>query len=158
VILKGLTIGPVPITLEWEEPTFTELDFRLGTFTLTLTRGRTLKMKLTLPDDSQIGFVLPGTGKDAKGNPVPLKGTPTVAVSDPKLLTVVQPDPTTPDNPLSGVLKAAGPLGTAQFTVTDAGEGTAAPLLVIVDVEVVAGELVSLGDPTFGPVTKQPAS
>lgn len=156
--LLGITIGPIPIRLEWDEPLTPPgvlLDFRLGDLTITLTRGKRLDMKLTLPDDSQIGFVLPAAGKDARGNAVPLKTPPTVTVSDPAILTLVMPNPATPENPLSGVVQATGPIGTAQLVLRDEDESTQ-PLLAVVDFEVVAGELVALGDPTFGPIEKIP--
>ena len=144
----------MPIHFVFDDDDVT-MDLRLDRVTVTLTRGKTLAMKFTLPDDCQIGFVLPNAGKDARGNPVPLKTPPTVSVSDDKVLTLVVPDPATPDNPLSGLIKATGPLGTAQLVIRDEDESTQ-PLICLVDFEVVPGELVALADPTFGPVEKQP--
>lgn len=129
-------------------------NFRLGSLTTFFQYGKLLKMKFILPDDSQVSFVLPGIGLDARGNSVTLKTPPTVSVSDPAILTIIQPDPATPDNPLSGVLVAVGPTGTAQFVVKDEDDATV-PLMVLVDIEVVAGEIVALGNPVFGEPVKQ---
>ena len=153
-MLKGIVIGPISFSFLWDDPVI-EYAVRLGPVTVTLTQGKTLKMQFTLPDDSQIGFVLPTTGKDAKGNLVTLKTPPTIAVSDTTILTLVQPDPATPNDPNSGVIVAAGALGTAQVTITDADESTN-PLVCLVGFTVVAGELVALSDPTFGPIVQQP--
>lgn len=111
-------------------------------------------MGLTLPDDSEVPFVLPTTGKDAKGNPTKLNGTFVISVSDPAMLAVVQPDPSTPTIAGSGVLSAVGPLGSGQVTFTDTGD-SANPLVVIVDVQVIGGDTVSLDSPNFGNVRKQ---
>jgi len=152
-VLKGIVIGPVPIKFVFDEDV--TMDLRLDRVTVTLTKGKTLEMKFTLPDDCQIAFVLPKAGRDARGNDVPLKTPPSVTVSDPAVLSLVMPNPATPDDAASGLIVAAGPLGTAQLVVKDEDESTQ-PLIAIVDFEVVAGELVALADPTFGPVVKQP--
>ena len=75
------------------------------------------------------------------------------AVSDPNVLSV-EADPS---NPLSATVKALGPLGTAQVQVTaDSRLGDEVnDISGILDVEVVAGEAVSLGV-TAGPATEQP--
>lgn len=54
---------------------------------------------------------------DSRGNPVPLDKVenPFFASSDEDVVTVVSPNPGTPDNPFSFVVLAAGPLGTAQL-------------------------------------------
>ncbi len=68
----GMTIGPIPIRFEWEEPS-TLLDFRLGDLTITLTKGKTLAMKLTLPDDSP-DRVRPARQRQGRpGQPRPLE-------------------------------------------------------------------------------------
>jgi len=113
-------------------------------------------MATVLPDDSEISFVLPGIGLDSRGNQVPLKTPPTVRVSDTSLLTLVQPDPDTPENPLSGVVRAAGPLGGAQLIVEDIDDSTQ-PLMAVVDFTIVAGDIVALAPPTLGPIRKQAA-
>lgn len=133
-------------------PTF--FPFTLGRVTVHVPTGAPFVMGLTLPDDSEIPFVLPATGKDARGNPTSLHGSFIISVSDPAMLAVVQPDPSTPDVAASGVLSAVGPLGSAQVTFTDTGD-SANPLIVIVDVQVIGGDTVSLDAPNFGNVRKQ---
>lgn len=144
-----IRISPIVIDIEEVTPQYL---FRLGQ--LTVPFSRTLYLMFTLPDDSQVAFTIATTGKDARGNPTKLTGTPQVSVSDPKILTIVQPNPATPTNILSGLIQAAGPLGTAQVKVTDSEGGT--DLVVLVDVEVVPGSAVSLDGITFGETTKLP--
>lgn len=108
-----------------------------------------LTLATSLPDDQEISFVTPTTGSDARGNPVPLKGTIAITVSDPALLSVVQPDPLTPANALSGVIRPIGPLGKGQVVFTDTGD-SASPLTVVVEIEVLAGAAVTLNPPVLG--------
>lgn len=122
---------------------------RLGTTAITF-QG-VLHVQATLPDDKTLPFVGPKTGLDARGNPTTLTGSVKVTVSDATILTLTQPDPTTPDDPFSGTVSAAGPLGTAQLKFEDDTDGNQ-PLIALVDVEVVAGSTVSLGAPTIGPL------
>jgi hypothetical protein len=130
-----------------------EYAFRLGDQTHYF-KGR-LRMALTLPSLHEVTFVLPTSGLDAAGNTVELATIPTVAVSDPALLEVVQPNPETPDDPASGILRSLGPAGSAQFTLTeDEGEE---PITAIVDVSIVAGRLVTLPETVFGPVRESTA-
>jgi hypothetical protein len=144
----GSLLNPIKINLlESVQPT---RWFRLGHTTIPFPFTRGLHLMLTLPDDSQVSFVLQG-GLDAGGNPAPLTVAPTVTVSDTTILTLVQPDPATPSNPLSGVISAAGALGTAQLVIADA-DPTAGNLTVLVDITVIASALVSLQQPTFGPI------
>lgn len=78
---------------------------------------------------------------DAKGNPAPLDGAPSWSSSDPSVVAV---EPST--DGLSVVIKAVGPLGTAQVRVdADADLGASVvPLQGVLDVEVVASQAVSI--------------
>lgn len=105
-------------------------------------------MDLILPDDSEIPFVLPTSGVDARGNKTVLATPATARVSDTALIKIVQPDPATPTVAESGVLGAVGPLGDAQFIVEDAN------LSILVNVRVVASDTVNLSEVVFGPVRK----
>ena len=114
-MLKGIVIGPMPIHFVWSEADPVTMDFgSIGSLSPS-PRGKTLKMKFTLPDDSQIAFVLPKAGKDARGNAVPLKTPPTVSVSDPTILTLVSRTRPPPNDAASRLIVAAGALGTAQL-------------------------------------------
>lgn len=118
---------------------------------LTISFRGSITVQTTLPDDQILPFVAPTGGLDAKGNPTTLAGAVTVSVSDPAILTLVQPDPTTPTVASSGIVTATGPLGTAQLKFEDDGDG-ATPLIALVDVTVVAGSSVSLSNPVLGPL------
>jgi hypothetical protein len=124
---------------------------------LTVTFRGSLRVQTTLPDDQALPFVAPTGGLDLKGNPTVLKGAVKVTVSDPAILTLVQPDPTTPTVPGSGVVTATGPLGTAQLKFEDDGDG-ATPLVALVDVQVIGGATVNLAPPTFGPLRPLPVA
>lgn len=129
----------------------------VGALTITWAKGTQITMDTKLPDDKVLPFVAPTTGKDKFGNPTTLTGTIKVTSGDPTVLIVTQPDPTTPDNPASGVLTPTGKLGTSQVTFEDDTDA-ATPLIGLVNVTVVAGATVSLGDPTFGPLRDVPAT
>src|SRR6185312_11226489 len=122
---------------------------RLGSTTITF-RG-SITVTTTLPDDKVLPFVAPKGGLDGKGNPTALTGTVKVTVSDATILTLTQPDPSTPSDPSSGTLTAAGPLGTAQVKFEDDTDASS-PLVALVDVEVIAGSTVALAAPVFGPL------
>ena len=88
---------------------------------------------------------------DAAGNPAKVDGAPAweIVGTNPECLAV-----TPSDDGLSATVVAQGPLGTAQVQVTadaDLGEGNV-PITGLLDVEVVAGDAVSLnigsGEPT----------
>jgi hypothetical protein len=147
--MTNIKIGTINVTL-FENFT-TKWWFKINDVTIPIPFTKELHLMLTLPDDSQVGFVLAG-GIDRGGNPTVLSVPPVVTVSDSNILTVVQPDPATPDNPLSGVLSATGALGTAQMVITDT-DPTAGVLSILVDVTVIASATVNLQQPTFGPVT-----
>ena len=102
---------------------------------------------LTLTD-SQKCSLGPIQAVDAKGNTAPIDGVPTWVSSDATVLTV---EPST--DGLSAVVKAVGPLGNAQVTVTaDADLGTGVVNVVgLLDVTVVAGQAVSLTVPVGTP-------
>lgn len=107
-------------------------------------------MAFMLADDQQVSVAF--TAVDRRGNPARLDGAPVWSSSDPLILTV------TPNDDNSAAVLAVGPTGTAQVQVTvDADIGSGIRNLVgILDVEVVAGEAVSLdlvpGTPTTQPI------
>jgi hypothetical protein len=113
-------------------------------------------MNVQIPDIQCLPFVSPKTGVDAKGNPATLTGTIKVTASDATLLTIVQPDPTTPGDPTSGVIIPVGPLGTANVTFEDDTDG-ATPLVYTLTVQVVASQAVTLDPPALGTLRAVPA-
>lgn len=94
---------------------------------------------LILTDSQQVAFSIKVT--DKKGNPASVEGVPEWASSDDTILTVEAAA-----DGLSAVAKAAGPLGTAQVSVTaDADLGTGVTSIIgTQDVEVVAGAAVAI--------------
>ncbi len=79
---------------------------------------------------------------DRKGNPAQVDGVPVWASSDPNIASI-----TSAADGLSCVVKAAANLGSVQISVTadaDLGEGVA-PIAGTLDIDVVAGQAVSLG-------------
>lgn len=118
----------------------------------TFTFSGKLRIMQTLPDNKRIHGVAPSTGVDAKGNIGPLTGTPTIAVSDPTGLSLLQPDPDSPNVPNSFAIDGLK-LGTYQVTSSDPADGV--PDLVE-DITVVIGALVSQAPFQFGPQTDAP--
>jgi hypothetical protein len=103
-------------------------------------------MAYMLPDDQKVTLGL--DPRDKKQNPAALDGVPTWGSSDETIVTVAA----APDG-LTAVLTAVGPLGTAQVNVT--GDAKMGPETVTLsgtlDVQVVAGEAVTLGITTGTP-------
>ena len=132
------------IRVGWIQP---ELCFTLNRTSIYF-RGK-LKMDFTLPVGYRAPFILPVGGFDAQGNPTQLKSPPTCRVSDTQLLQVVQPNPNTPDIAHSGVLRGIGGVGKAQFVVEDVDEGPS-PLTILVNVNIIPGDTVTLGGVEFG--------
>jgi len=101
-------------------------------------------LMVTLKDNQKVPLSI--SAVDAKGNAAPVQdGSVVFTSSDPALLTV-GPDPDDAGNQLKAVATAVGPLGAAQVTVTadaDLGDGVTT-LTGLVDVEIVAGQAVSL--------------
>lgn len=154
--LKQIAVSGFSVNFDWEKPK--SYTLKLKNIAITFTGN--LKLATSLPDDQEVPFVLPTTGSDVKGNSIPLKGTFAVTVSDTTLLSVVQPDPLTPADPLSGVIRPVGPLGNAQVTFTDTGD-TASPLTVVVEFSILAGSLVTINPPVLGslrPINSAPTA
>lgn len=147
--LADLHIGPLHIVLDWN--TGPDYCMKLGNILFNFPQGFVFKMATTLPDDKVLPFVAPSTGVDKKGNPTTLKGAVKVTSSDVTIATVVQPNPKTPTDVLSGVVVPTGPLGNVQIKFEDDDEG-GSPLIALADVTIVAGDTVGLSTPTFGPV------
>lgn len=79
---------------------------------------------------------------DGAGNPAPVDGVPLWGVTNNGVLDLV-----VAEGGMSAVITANGPLGTGQVTVSadaDLGEGVTT-LSGLLDVEVIAGQAVSLG-------------
>lgn len=86
---------------------------------------------------------------DAKGNPAVVEGAPVFAASDPAILSIVATA-----SPNAVEVLAVGPVGTAQVSVTadaDLGEGIK-PVIGLLDVQVVAGEAVSVAISAGAPI------
>jgi hypothetical protein len=140
--MADLTFG---LSIDWEErhvcilglPEKPELRFTLlveGGFEI---KGE--KMALTMTAVQQCGLSVAAV--DAKGNPAQVEGV-TFTSSDPAILTVE----VDPGDETIAVVKAMGPTGNGQVTVTadaDLGEGIK-HLTGILDVTIMAAEAVSL--------------
>lgn len=75
-------------------------------------------LMLTMKDNQSVSYTI--AGKDSAGNPAPITGPLTAAVSDPTVLSAT----VNADNSIT--VQALGPLSTAagvQLTVTDTGDG-----------------------------------
>lgn len=102
--------------------------------------GNRLMETLKLQDDQKVSLQIAIV--DAKGNPAVVDGTPIWSSSNEAILTVVAAA-----DGMSAVATAVGPLGPSQIAVTadaDLGAGVK-PILGTQDVDVVAGEAVSVG-------------
>lgn len=109
-------------------------------------------MAFVLSAVQEVDVVVSGA-VDARGNPAAFQGVPEWQVSDENVLSVTP----SPDG-MSAVVKAVGLVSSAQVSVSvdaDLGEGVK-PLVATLDVEVVAGEAVSLNISTGTPRDQQP--
>jgi hypothetical protein len=139
---------------EIEEDPICFVTLKFGSITI---RARGADMAYNLPAGMQIQVAV--SYVDGAGNPATVDGDPTWSSSDPTLVTVIAD----PANAFEAVLRAVGPLGQAQVTVTadaDLGEGIR-EILTLMDVAVVAGEAVAgaiapVGEPVPIPPHVQP--
>ena len=107
-------------------------------------------MSLILTDEQKVGISI--DPRTAAGNPAKIDGAPAWAVSDPAILSIA-PDP---DDAKKAVVIAAGPIGTAQVSVSvdaDLGPGVRT-LTGTLDIEVQAAEAVNVGIVAGTPETK----
>lgn len=99
---------------------------------------------MLLPDDKTVSATV--SYVDAKGNPAQVQGAPVWASDNEAVVTVAASD-----DGFSAVVTPAGPLGTAQISVTadaDLGDGVES-LVTLGSVEVIAGKAVA-GAINFG--------
>jgi hypothetical protein len=127
-----------------QPPTPTTQAIRLGFTTLTITREGNYMLLLTVTQKASLTL----DPRDAKGNPAVLDGVPVWTSSDAAVVEV-----TPAEDGLSAVVRAVGPVGAAQVNVTaDARLGEeVVNLSGVLDVQVQAGEAVSLGIATGAP-------
>ncbi len=139
----------VVVTFRLSEPCHRKRKFKLGTTTIFFEGN--LHVQMTLPDNMVLPGVAPTTGLDHLGNPTPLSGPMTVAVSDPTVVLLTQPDPDPSANgdPNSFTLTWIGALGSAQVTFADPADGIPD---IVVDLLGVVGPPVSAAQPVFGPL------
>jgi hypothetical protein len=99
-------------------------------------------MSFVLKDNQQVSFGV--AGKDARGNDVPLTGTPVFAVDDTDVLTL------TDNGDGTGSVAATGTLGTAVLSVSDS-ETNGQQFAGSVSIDVLAGDVaaveIQLGTP-----------
>jgi hypothetical protein len=129
-------------------PSDTSITLRILPAPLTLTPDG--GYMLTLKDTEQVSLTL--DPRDARGNPAPVENA-RWTVSDPTILALTA-------NGLQATVLAVGPTGSARVTVTvDAKIGAEQKDLVgMLDVDVVAGEAVSVGIAAGTPVEQTPAT
>src|SRR5262245_3802418 len=89
---------------------------------------------------------------DSDGNPAAVDGAPVWAAGNPSILTIEAAE-----DGLSAVIKAAGPIGTSQVSITaDVRMGPEIkPLVTMDEIEIIAAEAVA-GTVTFGAPEDQP--
>jgi hypothetical protein len=104
-------------------------------------------MSFTLTDNQQVSFAV--AGKDARGNPAPLTGTPVFAVDNTNVLTL------TDNGDGTGTVAATGTLGTAVLSVTDA-ETSGDQFAGSVSIDVLAGSVTAV-EIDLGTAQDQPA-
>lgn len=151
-ILKRLfreleNLCPEEIKVRWKIGPIREHTSTSFVYTTACCKKGVGDMGLILSDsqkfDATVGFV------DKKGQPAKVDGVPSWTVSDPTILSV---EPAA--DGMSATVKAIGPLGTSQVSVTadaDLGEGVR-NVVGTLDVEVVAGEAVAANINAGAPV------